>query len=420
MSLRSKVVWLFIVLSVLPLLILAWFTYFEIVALASEITGPAHVESIKTPLRHVYANYWLFVVTLAASATIAFSMLLTRVTRNLQDLTRAAEQIGEGDLDPWLPAPSDDEVGQLTIAFSRMLARIRTMMDRVDQSGRLAVVGQLSSYLAHEIRTPLSSTRMNLQRLQRWTRMGKLPEECAEPIEISLKEIDRLATSVSGVLTLARPQDADPVLLNLHEVMEEAIELLRGEMVRRNIELFVDLDAGADRVLARPGQIKAVLTNLILNAIEAQPEGGQIEITSRLVRTTEAGRPTIELRVRDEGPGVPASIQGRIFDPFFSTKDAGSGIGLAVASQSVRENAGELLLEPASVADSGANFLVRLPLAPLTGERPERAIPRSRGPLFWGGSWASVVDDVVTLTPPERFLDDPEKVSPACRQEDVG
>ncbi len=420
MSLRSKVVWLFIGLSVLPLLILAWFTYSEIVALASEIAGPAHVESIVTPLRNVYANYWLFVLALASSATIAFSMLLTRVTRNLQDLTRAAEQIGEGDLDPWLTAPSNDEVGQLTIAFNRMLARIRTMMDRVDQSGRLAVVGQLSSYLAHEIRTPLSSTRMNLQRLQRWTRMGKLPAECAEPIEISLKEIDRLATAVSGVLTLARPQDADPVPLNLHEVVQEAVELLRGEMVRRNIDLFLDLDADADRVLARPGQMKAVLTNLILNAIEAQPEGGQIEITSRLVRETAAGRPTIELRVRDEGPGVPASIQSRIFDPFFSTKDAGSGIGLAVAPQSVRENGGELLLEPAPVADSGADFLVRLPLAPMTQEGPHRVIPRSRGPLFWGGSWASVVDDLVTLTPPEGFLDDREKLFPAGRKEDVG
>lgn len=420
MSLRSKVVWLFIGLSILPLLILAWFTYSEIVALASEIAGPANVESIVTPLRHVYANYWIFVLTLAASATIAFSMLLTRVTRNLHDLTRAAEQIGEGDLDPWLPAPSNDEVGQLTIAFNRMLARIRTMMDRVDQSGRLAVVGQLSSYLAHEIRTPLSSTRMNLQRLQRWTRMGKLPPECAEPIEISLKEIDRLATAVSGVLTLARPQDADPVPLNLHEVVQEAVELLRGEMVRRNIDLFLDLDAGADRVLARPGQMKAVLTNLILNAIEAQPEGGQIEITSRLVRATAAGRPTIELKVRDEGPGVPTSIQGRIFDPFFSTKDAGSGIGLAVASQSVRENGGELLLEPPSVADSGAEFLVRLPLAPMTQEHSPRVIPRSRGPLFSGGSWASVVDNLVTFTPSEGFLDDPEKVLPAHRQEDVG
>lgn len=420
MSLRSKVVWLFIALSILPLLILAWFTYFELVTLASEIAGPAHAESIVTPLRHAYTNYWLFVVTLAASATIAFSMLLTRVTRNLQDLTRAAEQIGEGDLDPWLPAPSGDEVGQLTIAFNRMLARIRAMMDRVDQSGRLAVVGQLSSYLAHEIRTPLSSTRMNLQRLERWTRMGKLPQECAEPIEISLREIDRLATAVSGVLALARPQDADPVPLNLHEVVQEAVELLRGEMVRRDIDLLLDLDAGADRVLARPGQMKAVLTNLMLNAIEAQPEGGQIEITSRLVRATVAGRPTIELRVRDEGVGVPPSIQDRIFDPFFSTKDTGSGIGLAVASQSVRENGGELLLEPSPVADSGAEFLVRLPLAPMTQEHPPRVLPRSRGPLFAGGSWASVVDNLVTFTPSEGFPEDPEEVFPAGRQEDVG
>jgi signal transduction histidine kinase len=375
MSLRSKVVWLFIGLSILPLLILAGFTYFEVVALVSELPD---AESIIIPVRRLFASYWLLVITLGASATIAFSMLLTRVTRNLQDLIRAAEQIAEGDLDPWLPPPNGDEVGQLTIAFSRMLARLRTMMHQVDQSGRLAAVGQLTSYLAHEIRTPLSSTRMNLQRLQRWTRMGKLPEECAEPIEISLREIDRLATSVSGVLTLARPQAAAPVPLNLHEVVEEAIELLRGEMTRRNIDLFLDLDAGADRVLARPGQMKAVLTNLILNAIEAQPEGGQIEIASRLVRETGAGRPIIELRVRDEGPGVPASIQGRIFDPFFSTKSTGSGIGLAVASLSVRENGGELLLEPAAVADSGAEFLVRLPLAPVTQERLHSLPPRSR------------------------------------------
>ena len=375
MSLRSKVVWLFIGLSILPLLILAGFTYFEVLALVSEIPD---AESIIIPVRRLFASYWLLVITLGASATIAFSMLLTRVTRNLQDLIRAAEQIAEGDLDPWLPPPNGDEVGQLTIAFSRMLARLRTMMHQVDQSGRLAAVGQLTSYLAHEIRTPLSSTRMNLQRLQRWTRMGKLPEECAEPIEISLREIDRLATSVSGVLTLARPQAAAPVPLNLHEVVEEAIELLRGEMTRRNIDLFLDLDAGADRVLARPGQMKAVLTNLILNAIEAQPEGGQIEIASRLVRETGAGRPMIELRVRDDGPGVPASIQGRIFDPFFSTKSTGSGIGLAVASLSVRENGGELLLEPAAVADSGAEFLVRLPLAPVTQERLHSLPPRNR------------------------------------------
>jgi signal transduction histidine kinase len=128
--------------------------------------------------------------------------------------------------------------------------------------------------------------------------------------------------------------------------------------------------------------MKAVLTNLILNAIEAQPEGGQIEIASRLVRETGAGRPTIELRVRDEGPGVPASIQGRIFDPFFSTKSTGSGIGLAVASLSVRENGGELLLEPAAVADSGAEFLVRLPLAPVTQERIHSLPPRSRRRFF--------------------------------------
>ena len=130
---------------------------------------------VAASINRMVVAYWIFVLGLGLTTMVAFSMALGKFTKSLQELARAAEEIGTGELDPWLPLPTSGEVGQLTLAFSRMLARIRQMMAKVDQSGRLAVVGQLSAYLAHEIRNPLSSIKLNLQRLQRWTRNGRSP-----------------------------------------------------------------------------------------------------------------------------------------------------------------------------------------------------------------------------------------------------
>jgi signal transduction histidine kinase len=319
--------------------------------------------AVLAPLGQLHISYWAFVLVLALSTVLAFSMLLGRVTRSLRDLTRAAEEIGKGELDPWLPVPGGGEVGQLTEAFSRMLERIRQMMAQVNQNGRLAVVGQMSAYLAHEIRNPLSSIKLNLQRLQRWTRSRQLPEFCAEPIEISLKEVNRLAAAVSGVLQLSRNNDRPRELLSLHSLTQEAVELLSEKARRHNVDLRLRLDAEADRIRARPGQVKSVVVNLMVNAMEAQPEGGFLTVESKLVKGREGEGPLVALRFRDGGSGVPKEIRERIFEPFFTTKEAGSGIGLAVALQGVLENGGRLLLEETPESRAGAEFVMAFPLA---------------------------------------------------------
>jgi signal transduction histidine kinase len=323
-------------------------------------------------LRGLAVLYWAFVLTLALSTALAFSILLGRFTRSLGELSRAAEQIGSGELDTWLPLPTSGEVGQLTLAFNRMLVRLRGMMAQVDQNGRLAVVGQLSAYFAHEIRNPLSSIKLNLQRLRRWSLQGALPEYCLEPIEISLREVERLSASVSDVLQLSRSSDSPREVVSLHGQVQEAAHLLRGRFRAQGVELRLGLDAQADRVLARPGQVKSVILNLMVNALEAQPQGGHLDIRSRLVSLPDPdGGPALTVHFKDGGPGIPPEHGSRVFEPFFTTKSKGSGIGLAVASRCVQDNQGYLYLEPAPAQGSGAEFVMVFPLAPMEA-RPER------------------------------------------------
>jgi signal transduction histidine kinase len=335
------------------------------------VTTPA---SLRGPVGRIFRNYWWFVLGVGAATLLAFSLLMRRVTSSIEDLTRAANRVGEGELRPWLPPPGTDEVGRLTLAFSRMTDRVRTKLELVDRNGRLAVMGQLSEYLAHEIRNPLSAVKMNLQRLQRWERQGRLPEHCRDPIDVSLKEVDRLSRTVSDVLQLGRAQDQPPDVVSLHEVVLEAIQLLQNEFDRNGVEIRSELGAQSDRVLARAGQLKGAIINLMLNALEAQPGGGALSIRSALAPGDGGARgPRLELRFRDDGPGVPSEIRDRILEPFFTTKQHGSGIGLAVASQGIRENGGELFLEEPARLHQGAEFVISFPLAALSSDLDTRS-----------------------------------------------
>lgn len=338
------------------------------------IVATVRADPILAPLNRLQASYWIFVLMMATGTALAFSVLIGRVVRSLEELTTATDRIGEGELNPWLPPPGEDEVGRLSLAFSGMLERIRQMMQKVDQSGRLAVVGQLASYLAHEIRNPLSSIRMNLQTLQREVSRGRVPEDCGESIEISLREVDRLTGSLTSVLQLGRPASGAREVVSVHDVVQEAVDLLAGEFRRARVQVSLELDAAADRVMSVPGQLKGVFLNLMMNAVEAQPDGGRLEIRSRLV-STPAGGPLVAVHLRDQGKGVSPEVRERIFEPFYTTKSKGSGIGLAVALRTVREHGGDLYLAELPETVPGCEFVVDLPLAAVVAETiPEPSV----------------------------------------------
>jgi signal transduction histidine kinase len=313
-------------------------------------------------------SYLLFILTVVGATSLAFSLLISRVMRSLARLTSAAEVIGRGDFTPWLPPPGGDEVGKLSFAIGSMVERIGEMLRQVEQSRQMAALGEFSAYLAHEIRNPLSSLKLNLQGAAREVRAGRITEQLSEVIESCVQEINRLDRVVHTILRLGRPEPGARTPCAVHDVVDDAVNLLAMQLQRRNIRVEVRRQAFADQVLASGEQLKGVLLNLFLNAADAMPKGGRLRVWTHNT-TGRDGHPAIRVHVADDGAGVPPSLRERIFDPFFTTKRDGSGIGLSLALRTIRHHGGDLGYAKSSEMEPGAEFVITLPL--LEPEGPE-------------------------------------------------
>jgi len=329
------------------------------------VLASGSVDEFAAPFAQAQTLDLIFFFAVALSVWIGFLFMAGRVTRSLTALTAVADQVARGDLDPALPPSGADEVGKLTDAFGFMLERIREMLKRVRESRHMAAVGSFASQLSHEIRNPLTSVKLNLQSLQRGVGAGQVHESYSEAVDICLKEVKRLENVARGVLNLARttPPRADPC--SVHAALESALRALAPQFEAGGVDAKVDLRAGNDMVMGEAERLEGAFMNLLLNATEAMPEGGRLDVATEVVEGPTT-RSVIRVRIKDDGPGVPAGEREKIFEPFFSTKEDGTGFGLALAQQTMEEHNGRLGLEEESGSTSGAGFLVDLPLASRT------------------------------------------------------
>jgi signal transduction histidine kinase len=308
--------------------------------------------------RHRLLNLSLMALV-AALVSTAFLLVTHRMTRSLGALTLAADQVAAGDFSPELPPPGTDEVGKLAATFGLMVNQVQAMVRRIEESRHMAAVGKFASQLSHEIRNPLTSIKLNLQTLERGAQRGELAEGLTRPVEISLREVSRLDRVLRGVLGVAR--NAEPVRepCSVHAAIEEALDTLHPQLEAQGIVVMAELRATADTVRGDPQRLRGALLNLFLNAVEAMPSGGRLEV---MTENTAPGQTdgSVRVQVVDTGPGIRPELRERIFEPFFTTKDEGTGFGLALASQAIEEHDGSL-----SLADNegcaGAVFLVELP-----------------------------------------------------------
>jgi signal transduction histidine kinase len=303
----------------------------------------------------------LGLVGLSVMGAVLTSILaLAPVRRNLGRIAEAMLDFGEGDSPGWLPLPEGDAVGDLSLATGEMVSRIHELLRRVDEQSRLAVVGELASHIAHEIRNPLSSIHMNLQSIDRMLARGVVDDEVPEMIRVSLQEVRRLNAVVGAVLEMGRAEPPRFERASLHRIVDWALEVMGPEFRRAGIQVTWRPDCPDDEVVVDPKRIKGVLLNLFVNALEAQPQGGALRIATR--PGSGQNGPSIDLVIADAGPGIPPSLRDRVFRPFFTTKPAGSGIGLAMSREALRVHQGELLLDVPETPASGATFRVVLPL----------------------------------------------------------
>ena len=325
------------------------------------VVASASVAEFAPPFARTRLINLVLVLLVAAVISIAFLLTMRRLTRSLGALTAAADEVAQGNFQPNLPPPGGDEVGRLSAAFGLMVREVRDMLRRIQESRHLAVVGQFASQLSHEIRNPLTSIKLNLQSLKRDVDGERIPSDYARPIDICLREVQRLDRVAGGVLGIARTRSHEREPCSVHAALNEALEALRLQFEEHAIALHTELDASTDTVSGDAQQLRGVFLNLFLNAVDAMPDGGALQVMTE-VRVGET-RSTIRVRVADTGPGVQADVRDRIFEPFVSTKDEGTGFGLSLAQQAVEEHGGTLRLEDDAEHRRGAVFIAELPLA---------------------------------------------------------
>jgi two-component system sensor histidine kinase HydH len=226
---------------------------------------------------------------------------------------------------------------------------------------RLAALGQMAAGLAHEIRNPLGSIKGAAQYLQPIG--SQLPDASTkEFLDIIVEEVNRLNKIVSQFLDYARPYRGDQTPLDVNDVVRKTLHLLEKEDGATKVEISSNLVEGLPPVRADAEQLRQVFLNLAINALQAMPHGGRLQVSTSLRRSTRRGAAAafLEVRFRDTGIGIPPGDLRNLFIPFFTTKEKGTGLGLPI-SQRIIENHGGTI-EPRSQPGVGATFTVLLPV----------------------------------------------------------
>jgi signal transduction histidine kinase len=245
--------------------------------------------------------------------------------------------------------------------------------ERIKERDRLAAIGEMSAGLAHEIRNPLGSIKAAVQYITEERSERSEPENRDEEfLEVIIQEVNRLNRVVSSFLDYARPGREDPEPSSVNQILEHTHKLVQIKEPERGQRVTMGLAESLPPVRVSNEKLGQVFWNLLINALDASPDGSNVEVTSRLVQRRaywgeydrDRVRDFIEIGFRDQGPGIPGHLLPKIFIPFYTTKENGTGLGLAISHRIVREAGGTLEVE--SSEGRGSTFTILLPPSTLT------------------------------------------------------
>jgi two-component system, NtrC family, sensor kinase len=291
-------------------------------------------------------------VTLAVGLFTA--IYARRVLSPLTRVTDRAKAVAEGDLTPRAVVASDDEIGELAETFESMVSAIGRARDEVVQAERLAAVGRMAAHVTHEIRNPISAMGLNVELLEEELSEKPSTGEATQLVRAIHGEVERLSALSEQYLGLARRRTPDLAPGDLRDVVEEVVQFIRPELDRAQVKVTIEADPDVPETRFDEGQLRQALLNLVRNAREAMPGGG--EITLGLHRTDAGG---VDLSVDDTGEGISEEARRSLFDPFFTTKKQGTGLGLAVTREIVEAHGGRIQCEPRP--GRGTRFRITLP-----------------------------------------------------------
>jgi two-component system NtrC family sensor kinase len=333
--------------------------------------------------QHQATLAWFLVAAVLLGSSLAVVFIWVVVYRPVKELIAGTHRVAEGDLEYRLPVRSEDELGDLAASFNKMTAKVAGAQAAIEEEVRrktaelkrvyttllatekMAGIGKLAATVAHEINNPLfgilTYARLVLRELMKYEIPNR--DELAEQLQTIERESKRCGDLVKNLLTYARqaPSHCRPNVWN--EIVHRAVLLVKHKLDLQSIELKEELAPELPETSCDANQVQQVILVLLVNASEAMPKGGRLEVATAL----DAATGCVQVRVKDTGSGIPADILPHIFEPFFSTKEdpQRTGLGLAVAHSIVEQHAGEISVR--STPGQGTEFVVSLPV-----ERSER------------------------------------------------
>lgn len=303
----------------------------------------------------------VMLAVLLLSTMITF-VLVWRFTRPIVDLSYAAREVAEGNLDVRVPDHGrTDEVGRLTTRFNEMtseLAKSKLLEDQLREAEKSAVIGRLGSAIAHEIRNPLNYINLTLDHL----RSKFAPDETDRrekflDLTSQLKgEVARINQQISDFLNYSRPANVNLRAIDARQVIDDSLRIVEHQAEENGIKIGLVEHENVPQIMGDPEFLRSVFNNLFINAVQAMGgRGGHLGVKI----SPEDG--WVRFEISDTGPGIPQENLSKIFEPYFSTKETGTGLGLAIVQKIVDLHNGMIDVE--SVNGEGAKFTLKLPKA---------------------------------------------------------
>ncbi len=328
----------------------------------------ASIEEFK--MRHFRNGIIGFVLVI-----LAFVIIITfLIDRPIHRMISTIKRIEDGDLSARMHINKKDELGLLAKSFNSMVESLEKAKkeleeyhrQQLDRAARLASIGEVASGIAHEIRNPLTSISCAIQVLQSEMKDDAKGKKVIYEIQNQIKRLD---SSIKDLLNYARPAPPLFELSNIKDVIEKASFFVSAEAKKCNVNIEIDKRDDIPEVMIDPNQMQQVFMNIMINAIQAMPSGGSLRISMKMERPEEIpdgikekikGERVLVISFKDTGEGIHPDDIKDIFEPFFTKKSKGSGLGLSISLRIIRDHGGEITCT--SAINKGTEFCIYLPV----------------------------------------------------------
>jgi signal transduction histidine kinase len=324
----------FSILAAIPLLFFGTFVFYDNI-------------SPVTIIGRRFIIFLLLLITLISGLLFGLGMII-RLIRPILQLKNAVDGMIGAGMAKRIPIQSNDEIGELSNAFNEMLNRLENAIEEQERMCRLAATGELAATLAHEIKNPLNAIGGAANYIGE-NMKGSLVKEFVTVITSEVSRINKLTTTL---LSFSKTSEPNPQPEDLNKLAKEALYLISKESPDLEIALHEDLAADLPLINCDYNQIKQIIINLLINALDAVDEHGVITVRTRHKKNRTY------LSVEDNGSGISPEIIPNIFNPFFTTKTRGTGLGLAISKKIARQHGGDLAVE--STPGIGSTFTLVL------------------------------------------------------------